>query len=354
MRGFFFSLQGHMTTASLHAILRQVSFPRISRRATHTGLFAGIQMLLQICGVPSLLALMLAFAVVKLASSRQPDVHSSSCRTATAVATMLGAGVAGNFWGALLCLMFVSIAPREFLWWPPKQITRKALEKLAVRTARALSATLGEPVWCEYWGQPYGPKSRRSYRAEPADWHVPPGQWHSRTPIAFAFKRGGVDAQWELNIQPCHHAVAREQAAPPDAWSRVTLQELEARAKEAAESMSLELGVSVGCQYLGQPFGPAARRRYRREPSEWRVAAGSWHSQQTIAFKWVRADQTAPALSEQLCNHVRQRGVSAPADWPCVVMWAEVRQELEQAAAQAGREMKQIWQEELGRSLSCR
>ena len=107
-----------MIIVSLHTILRQVISPRIRRRVTHTGIFAGVQMILQLGAVPSLLALMLAFAVVKLAASRQPDVHSSSCRTATAIATLLGAGVAGNFSGALLCFMLVFIAPREFLWWP--------------------------------------------------------------------------------------------------------------------------------------------------------------------------------------------------------------------------------------------
>ena len=128
---------------------------------------------------------------------------------------------------------------------PPKQITRRALEKLAARTARLLSNARGETVLCEYWGQPYGPKAHRSYRADPQEWHVPFGQRHSQTPIAFAFKRGGVDAQWELNVQPCYNAVANEQATPPYAWSRITLQELEAVAEGAAENMTLELGMTV-------------------------------------------------------------------------------------------------------------
>ena len=95
---------------------------------------------------------------------------------------------------------------------PPKQVTRRALEKLAARTARLLSNARGETVLCEYWGQPYGPKTHRSYRADPQEWHVPFGQRYSQTPIAFAFKRGGVDAQWELNVQACHNAVANGQA----------------------------------------------------------------------------------------------------------------------------------------------
>ena len=116
--GAYSFLHVHMFTLSLHTMLRQVTSPRTRRRAIHTGIFAGIQTFLQLCSVPSLLALMLAFAVVKLVASRQPDVHSSSCRTATAIATLLGAGVAGNFSGALLCFMLVVIAPKEFLWWP--------------------------------------------------------------------------------------------------------------------------------------------------------------------------------------------------------------------------------------------
>ena len=167
---------------------------------------------------------------------------------------------------------------------PPKQIARSALEKLAARTARQLSKARGETVLCEYRGQPYGPKSNPRYRIDPGEWHVPPEQRHSQTPIAFAFKHGGVDAQWELNVQPCHNAVANDQATPPDAWSRVTLQDLEALARAAAQNLSLELGVAVTCEYLGQPYGTAARRRYHRDPKEWRVAAGTWHSQQTIAF----------------------------------------------------------------------
>ena len=180
------------------------------------------------------------------------------------------------------------------------------------------------------------------------------GQWHSRTPIAFAFKRGGVDAHWEVNVQPCHNAVANGQAAPPHAWSRVTLQELEALATGAAESMSLELGATVTCEYLGQPYGPAARRRYRRDPREWRLSAGSWHSQQVIAFAWLRPGQKAQAVTEQRCNDVRLRGPATPAQWPCVVRWAEVQKKLELAAAKAGDKVNQGWQEEFAYSLSCR
>ena len=123
---------------------------------------------------------------------------------------------------------------------PPKQITltRAALEKLAERTARQLSKARGETVLCQYWGQPYGLKSNRRYRGEPQDWHVPPGQRHSFTNIAFAFKHGGVDAPWEVKVQQCRHAVANDQATHPEAWSRVTLQELEVLAKDAGEKAS--------------------------------------------------------------------------------------------------------------------
>ena len=155
-------------------------------------------------------------------------------------------------------------------------------------------------------------------------------------------------------MQPCHNAVANEQATPPDAWSRVTLQDLEALAKGAAENMSLELGVTVTCEYLGQPYGPAARRRYRRDPREWRFAAGSRHSHQTIAFVWMRQGQKAQAVREQRCDDVRLRGPAAPADWPCIVLWAEVQKELERAAAEAGNKANQTWQEEFAELLSCR
>ena len=237
---------------------------------------------------------------------------------------------------------------------PPKQITRSALVKLAARTARLLSHARGETVLCECWGQPYGPRAHRRYRADPLEWHVPFGQRHSRTPIAFAFNFGGVNAQWEVHVQPCHHAVTSGHATPPCAWSRITLQELEALAEGAAKSMSLELGLSVTCKYLGQPYGPAARRRYRRDPREWRVAAGDWHSHQTIAFAWMRPDLKSQAVTEQRCDNVQHQGLAAPAGWPCTVLWAEVRKELELAAAKAGDEANQIWLEEFGCSLSCR
>ena len=237
---------------------------------------------------------------------------------------------------------------------PPKQITRSALDKLAARTARVLSNARGETVLCEYWGQPYGPRAHRRYRADPLEWHVPSGQRHSRTPVAFAFKLGGLDAQWELHVQPCHKAVANGQATPPSAWSRVTLQELEALADSAADSMCLELGSTVTCKYLGQPYGPAARRRYRRDPREWRVSADERHSQQTIAFVWMRLDHNSQAVTEQRCVDGRLRGLMAPPDWPCIVLWAEMRKKLDLAATKAGYEANQIWLEEFGCSLSCR
>ena len=207
---------------------------------------------------------------------------------------------------------------------------------------------------CQSWGQPYGLKSSRRYRAEPDDWHVLAGQRRSQTRIAFAFKRGGVDATWEVHTQRCCDAVENRQATPPDAWSCITLLELEVLATGAAESLSLELGVAVSCEYLGQPYGSAAKRRYRRDPLQWHIAAGSWHSQQTIAFAWKRPGQKQQTVTEQHCNHACRRGAAAPEDWPCVVLWAETQQELELAASAAGEEINRTWQEEFGNALSCR
>ena len=65
-------------------------------------------------------------------------------------------------------------------------------------------------------------------------------------------------------------------------------------------------------------------------------------------------NQKAPAVTEHRCDNVRQRGPAAPADWPCMVLWAEVQKELELAAAEAGEKINRIWQEEFGCSLSCR
>ena len=59
-------------------------------------------------------------------------------------------------------------------------------------------------------------------------------------------------------------------------------------------------------------------------------------------------------VTEHRCGNVRQQGPAAPAGWPCVVLWAEVKTELELAAAQAGEKATRIWQEEFSRSLSCR
>ena len=81
-------------------------------------IFVGIQVILKFCAVPSLLALTLAYAVVRLAASRQPKVHSSNCRTAVAVAVVFGTGIIGNVLWALLGLLLVLAAPRPFLWWP--------------------------------------------------------------------------------------------------------------------------------------------------------------------------------------------------------------------------------------------
>ena len=69
---------------------------------------------------------------------------------------------------------------------------------------------------------------------------------------------------------------------------------------------------------------------------------------------WVGNSQEAQVVTEHRCGNVRQQGPAAPAGWPCVVLWAEVLRELKLAATVAGETLDQTFQEEFGRSLSCR
>ena len=122
----------------------QVCSARTRQRAIHAVVFVGIQVILKICAVPSLLALTLAYAVVRIAASRQPDVHSSSCRTAMAIAVFFGSCVIGNFLWALLGLMLVLAAPRPFLWWPAKPREGDEEMQLVQAVAESRSEAAGE------------------------------------------------------------------------------------------------------------------------------------------------------------------------------------------------------------------
>ena len=127
----------------IHACI-QVCSARTRQRAIHAVVFVGIQVILKICAVPSLLALTLAYAVVRIAASRQPDVHSSSCRTAMAIAVFFGSCVIGNFLWALLGLMLVLAAPRPFLWWPAKPQEGDEEMQLVQAVAESRSEAAGE------------------------------------------------------------------------------------------------------------------------------------------------------------------------------------------------------------------
>ena len=81
-------------------------------------------------------------------------------------------------------------------------------------------------------------------------------------------------------------------------------------ATEAAAKYEDTLGCRVRCEYMGQPYGPKSRRQHRRDPSEWRVPALQWRSQQAIEFRWdIGGVETT---SVQLANHVKARGVRCP------------------------------------------
>ena len=95
--------------------------------------FIVIQEILKVCAVPSVFALTLAYTVVKLVSSRQPEVHSSNCRVAMAIAIGFGVGILGHMFLTLLGLLFVLSAPKSFLWWP--------VESFSSETPAALLAT---------------------------------------------------------------------------------------------------------------------------------------------------------------------------------------------------------------------
>lgn len=164
---------------------------------------------------------------------------------------------------------------------------------------------------CQCWGQPYEPKSNRSYRADLQEWQVPPGQRHSQTLIAFALKRGGVHAQ--RGVQPCHRAVANDQASPPDAWSWLTRADLEKLAAQTARLLSTARDETVLREYWGQPYGPPHKRRYRREPEEWIVPPGQPHSRTPIAFAFKRGGVDAQwELNVQPCHHAVAHDQATP------------------------------------------
>ena len=126
---------------------------------------------------------------------------------------------------------------------------------------------------------------------------------------------------------------------------RLSARVLQTAGTRAANALSKELGRGVRCEYLGQPYGPPAHRRYRREPSDWRVPAGEWRSQQTVAFAWVfDGDEEHPHFTEQRCDNVLARGVHAPDDIPGVTV-----QNLETAATSAAIALG----EEIGLGVRC-
>ncbi len=198
---------------------------------------------------------------------------------------------------------------------PPKQVTKRRLERIAVTSARQLSAELGEPVLCKYEGQQYGPKKNPRYRVEPSEWVVEEGGRHSQTHIVYAFKRGGEAGQWEPHAQLCSKVTSRERAVPPESWWQVSLEELTAAAKLAGEKASAELEEPVSCEPLGQCYGPLGQRRYRQLPGTWRVPKGERHSQQNLGWLWKRPTEGIEEVTEQLCNNALARGVERPETW---------------------------------------
>ena len=94
---------------------------------------------------------------------------------------------------------------------------------------------------------------------------------------------------------------------------RITLQDLEELACRAAQEQSTATGHRIDCEVLGQPFGPARNRQYRKNPDVWKIPSGSRHSLQTVAFQWlINADYTLPMVTESRCNHATTRGLKPP------------------------------------------
>jgi hypothetical protein len=89
--------------------------------------------------------------------------------------------------------------------------------------------------------------------------------------------------------------------------------ELEELASRAVQEQSLATGHQMDSEALGQPFGPARNRQFRKDPDAWKFASGSRHSLQTVAFQWlIDGDATRPMVSESRCNHATSRGPRPP------------------------------------------
>ena len=153
-------------------------------------------------------------------------------------------------------------------------------------------------------------------------------------------------------IQACHHAVVRGVAAPA-AWSHIDLASLVKLASTAAEKYGHLLREPVGCNYLGQVYGPPGRQQYRHNPVEWRIPKGQWHSHQTVAFVWSRGG--AETVTEQVCNNCVQRGVAPPITWLTDEREAmELTEQLRRAAHEAAESLSQETLSEFGFRFVCK
>ena len=201
----------------------------------------------------------------------------------------------------------------------PAAVSLRKLDALAVAAAKSQTKAVGAQVTCAYLGQPFGPKRSRNYRRDPSNWKVSEGGRRSQQTVVF---RWTFNEQEFLVEQLAKHAVARGVRVPallppvPQQQIEVNLSNLELLATTAANEQAAALDDDVACIYLGQPFGPKSSRKYRRDPSTWKLSEGSRRSQATVAFRWTWDEQEC--LVEQLVNHAVARGVRVPALLPPV------------------------------------
>ena len=134
----------------------------------------------------------------------------------------------------------------------PKRVELAKLQRLAQEAAAVASVIFGQLVQCIYKGQPYGSKSRPSYRLEPSSWRVKKGKWASHEQIVFEWV---VDESSYLVHQVCTHCMERGVAWPEELREQRKRGEVEMAkrfkdvAAEAAKTMSARCGVHLTCQY---------------------------------------------------------------------------------------------------------
>ena len=170
----------------------------------------------------------------------------------------------------------------------PKRLMLEQLQKVAEDAASAATAVFGQPVQCIYKGQPYGPKSRRSYRLEPNTWRVKKGKRASQQEIVFEWL---VSERSYLVEQVCNNAFARGVLWPEALKQMKTGNDIQKSfedcASEAARTKTEEWGVQATCEFLGQ----------KNMTDGQYVCNSSLSRDAEVDFKW--------ALAGNICDRAR-------------------------------------------------